>query len=165
MFVDISKAFDIIIKLKQNIISGKLLRLIKDFLSDRKQHVVLNGQFSFWMDVQAGILVRFILGHLLFLIYINDLLDNLTSNPKLFTDDTLTDPNVTADQIINDLHNINTQGYQRKMSFNNNTSKQAQEIIFIHKFKVTVHPQLVFNNNPAHENSTQKHLGSSLISN
>ena len=109
MFVDISKAFDIIIKFKQNRISGKLLRLIKDFLSNRKQHVVLNGQFSFWMDVQAGILVRSILGHLLFLIYINDLLDNLTSNSKLFADDTLTDPNVTANQINNDLHNINTQ--------------------------------------------------------
>ena len=136
-----------------------MLRLIKDFLSDRKQHVVLNGQFSFWMDVQAGILVRSILGHLLFLIYINDLLDNLTSNPKLFADDTLTDPNVTANQINNDLHNINTQAYQWKMSFNNDTSKQAQEVILSHKFKVTVHPQLVFNNNPAHETSTQKHLG------
>ena len=129
MFVDISKAFDIIIKFKQNRISGKLLRLIKDFLSNRKQHVVLNGQFSFWMDVQAGILVRSILGHLLFLIYINDLLDNLTSNSKLFADDTLTDPNVTANQINNDLHNINTQAYQWKMSFNNDTSKQAQEVI------------------------------------
>ena len=81
------------------------------------------------MDVQAGILVRSILGHLLFLIYINDLLDNLTSNPKLFADDTLTDPNVTANQINNDLHNINTQAYQWKMSFNNDTSKQAQEVI------------------------------------
>ena len=48
-----------------------------------------------------------------FLIYINDLPDNLTSNPKLFADDislfsTVTDPNVTANQINNDLHNIRT---------------------------------------------------------
>ena len=42
VFVDISKAFDIIIKLKQDRTSGKLLILIKDFLSDRKQHLVLN---------------------------------------------------------------------------------------------------------------------------
>ena len=81
------------------------------------------------MDVQARILVSSILGHLLFLIHINDLLDNLTSNSKLFADDTLTDPNVTANQINNDLHNINTQAYQWKMSFNNDTSKQAQEVI------------------------------------
>ena len=91
-----------------------------------------------------------------FLIDINDLLNNLTSNPKLFADDMLTDPNVMANQTNNDVHNINTQAYQWKMSCNNDTSKQAQEVIFSHKFKVTVHPQLVLNNNPAHETSTQK---------
>ena len=44
------------------------------------------------------------------------------------------------------------------MKFNPDTSKQAQEAIYIHKIKVTAHPQLVFNNNPAHETSTQKYL-------
>ena len=49
MFLDISKAFDkiwhedLIFKLKQNGISGKLLRVIKYFLSDRKERVFLNG--------------------------------------------------------------------------------------------------------------------------
>ena len=43
------------------------------------------------------------------------------------------------------------------MSFNPDTRKQAQEVIFSHKVKVTAHPQLVFNNNPAHETTTQKH--------
>ena len=49
VFLDISKVFDnvwherLIFKLKQNAISGKLLRLIKDFLSDKKENVVLNG--------------------------------------------------------------------------------------------------------------------------
>ena len=66
---------------EQNGISGKLLLLIKDFLSDRKQSVVLNGQSSSWIDVQAGVLQGSILAPLL-LIYINDLRDNLTLNPK-----------------------------------------------------------------------------------
>ena len=54
VFLDISKAFDKvwhegrIFKLKQNGISRKLLNLIKDFLKNRKQRVVLNGQFSSW---------------------------------------------------------------------------------------------------------------------
>ena len=54
VFLDISKAFDkvwhegLIFKLKQNGISRKLLNLIKDFLKNRKQRVVLNGQFSSW---------------------------------------------------------------------------------------------------------------------
>ena len=58
-FFDKSKAFDkiwhedLILKLNQNGISGKLLRLIKDFLSNRKQRVVLIGYGSFWMNVQA----------------------------------------------------------------------------------------------------------------
>ena len=110
---------------------------------------------------------RFYTWTFIFLIYINDLLDNLNSNPKLFTDDTslfstVTDPNATANQINNDLHNINTRAYQWKMNFNPDTSKQAQEAIYSHNIKVTAHPQLVFNNNPAHETSTQKHLRISL---
>ena len=88
VFLDISKVFDkvlyegLIFKLKQNGIPGKLLRLIKDFLSHRKQRVVLNGQCSFWMDVQAGVPQVSILGPLFF--FINYLTDNLTVNPKLF---------------------------------------------------------------------------------
>ena len=72
IFLDISKVFDkvlwedLMFKLKQNETSGKLLRLIKDFLSDRKQLVVLNGKCSSWMDVQAGVPQDFILGPFLF---------------------------------------------------------------------------------------------------
>ena len=72
VFLDISKTFDkvwhevLIFKLEQNGISGKLLRLIKDFLSNRKQRVVLNGQCSSWMDVQAGVPLGSLLGPLFF---------------------------------------------------------------------------------------------------
>ena len=59
---------------------------MKDFLSDRKQRVVLSGQCSSWMDVQALVPQGSTLGYLLFLIYINDLPGNLISNPKLFAD-------------------------------------------------------------------------------
>ena len=95
VFLDISKAFDkvwhesLIFKLKQNGISGKLLNLIKDFLKKRKQRVVLNGQFSSWDDVNAGVPQGSILGPLLFLMYINDLTNDLSSSAKLFADDTL----------------------------------------------------------------------------
>ena len=116
------------------------------------------------MDVQAGVHQGSILGPLLFLIYIDDVPDNLVSNPKLFADDTslfstVTDPNVTANQINNDLHNISTWAYQWKMNFNPDTIKQAQEVLYSRKVKVTVHPKLVFNNNSVHETATQKHLG------
>ena len=77
----------------------------------------------------------------------------------MFADDTslfstVTDPNVTANQINND-----TRAYQWKMNFNPDTSKQAQEVLFSRNIKVTAYPQLAFNNNPLHETATQKHLG------
>ena len=61
VLLDISKAFDniwqedLIFKLKQNVISGKLLNLPKDFLKNRRRRVVLNGQFSSWAYVITGV--------------------------------------------------------------------------------------------------------------
>ena len=94
VFLDISKTFDkvwhdgIIFKLAQNDISGNLLNLLRDFLIERKQWIVLNGQFSTWKNVNAGVPQGSILGPLLFLIYTNDLREGLPSNAKLFADDT-----------------------------------------------------------------------------
>ena len=64
-----------------------------------------------WMSKQDFLKVLYL--DITFLIYINDLPDNLTSNPNLLADNmslfsTVTDLNVTANQINNDLHNINT---------------------------------------------------------
>ena len=90
VFLDISKSFGKVwhqslhYKLKQNGISGELLDILKDFLDNRTQRVILNGQYSSWAAVPQGS----ILGPLLFLIYINDLSDNLASKPKLFADNT-----------------------------------------------------------------------------
>ena len=94
VFLDISKTFDkiwhegLLIKLKRNGISGNLLNVIADFLYQRKQRVVLNGQHSSWTNVEVVVPQGSILGPLFFLIYVNDLSDGLTSNPKLFAYDT-----------------------------------------------------------------------------
>ena len=59
-----------------------------DFLKDRKQKFVLGGQNSSWSNVETGVPQGSIQGLLLFLIYINDLPDNLSINVKLFAYDT-----------------------------------------------------------------------------
>ena len=85
--------------MKQNGISGELLHILSDFLSNRKQRVVLNGQNSLWTNGHAGVTQGSILDPLLFLIYINDLSDNLTSNAKFFADDA---------SLFSVVHNVNT---------------------------------------------------------
>ena len=94
VFLDISKAFDrvwhegLIFKLQSYGITGSLLSLLKDFLSERLQRVLLNGQVSTWENILAGVHQGSILGPLLFLIFINDLPINLESVVKIFADDT-----------------------------------------------------------------------------
>ena len=133
---------------------------MSSFLRNRKQRVVLNGQTSFWADVNAGVPQGSILGPLLFLIYINDLADGLSSNAKLFADGTslffvVHNANTIAKELNNDLVKINRWAYQWKMSFNPDPSKQAQEVIFSRKTKKEYHPPLAFNNNNALETNSQ----------
>ena len=137
---------------------------MSNFLRNRKQRVVLNGQTSSWADVNAGAPQGSILGPRLFLIYINDLADGLSSNAKLFADDTslfsaVHNVNTTAKELNNDLVKIHRWDYQWKIRFNLDPSKQAQEVIFSRKTKKQYHPPFAFNNNNVSETNSQKHFG------
>ena len=93
VFCDISKAFDrvwhkgLLFKLKQNGIEGDFLEWISNYLEDRKQYVVLNSTNSEIKGVTAGVPQGSVLGPLLFLIYVNDITEQLLCLTRLFADD------------------------------------------------------------------------------
>ena len=99
----------LIFKLKSNGISGPLLVLIDSYLSNCKQRVVLNGKSSNWSPISAGVPQGSVLRPLFFLVYINDLVENVSSDAKLFADDTslftvVYDEGIAADQLNRDLN-------------------------------------------------------------
>ena len=70
--------------------SKSLLRSFTSYmyLSGHRQRVVINGVISDWASIFAGVPQGSILGPLLFLIFINDIVNNIQSNIRLFADDT-----------------------------------------------------------------------------
>ena len=80
-------------KLKQKLLAygfeGKVLSLISDFITGRSQRVVLPNGFWHWSNLSSGVPQGSVLGPLLFLLYINDIVDLFTGevSVKLFADD------------------------------------------------------------------------------
>ena len=66
---------------------GKVYSWIKEFLSNRRQRVVVNGQYSDWKNVTSGIPQGSVLGPILFVIFINDMPDAIACCMKLYADD------------------------------------------------------------------------------
>jgi hypothetical protein len=118
VFLDISKAFDrvwhkgLLEKLSKFGIRGSLLDWFTSYLRDRIQRVIINGQCSEWTSIKAGVPQGSVLGPLLFLVYINDIVNVVKNcNIRLFADDTCLfieiDNKDTAEELVNeDLNHI-----------------------------------------------------------
>ncbi len=94
LYIDFTKAFDIVShpkllsKLECYGISGLLLQWIREFLSDRRQTVIVEDSQADFRDVPSGVPQGSVLGPILFLIYINDLPSVIRAAIlKLFADD------------------------------------------------------------------------------
>ena len=94
IFLDLSKAFDsvpherLLLKLSSYGIDGQLHLWFRNFLTNRNQRVQIRGSYSDWSPVTSGVPQGSILGPVMFLIYVNDIPDIITSTAKLFADDT-----------------------------------------------------------------------------
>ena len=90
IYLDFAKAFDkvphkrLLRKLSGYGIKGKVYNWIKEFLSNRKQRVIINGTKSEWRNVTSGIPQGNVLGPILFLLLINDMPEVLNCCIKLF---------------------------------------------------------------------------------
>ena len=98
---------------------------------------------------------------MLFLTYINDLSEGLTTNAKLFADDTslfsVVHYNQTSANNLNkDFEIINNWAFQWKMNVNRDPTKQAPDVMFSRKSEEIYHPPLVFNNTSVSQSSSQK---------
>ena len=67
---------------------NSIINWMEQWLTDRKQRVVVEGEVPSWKSVLSGVPQGFVLGPILFLVYINDLEEVVTGSILKFADDT-----------------------------------------------------------------------------
>lgn len=125
---DFSKAFDVVphqrllSKLNSYGIGNGTLNWIGSFLCNRQQRVVIDGTASEWTPVLSGVPQGTVLGPLLFILYINDIIQGVNSNIRLFADDCILYREIHSieDQIIlqNDINTLHNWATKWHMKFN-----------------------------------------------
>ena len=128
IYLDFQKAFDkvphkrLISKVCAHGVQGNISKWIESWLSDREQRVVLSGSFSEWTRVTSGVAQGSVLGPLLFILYINDIDDSVSSRLLKFADDTKVFRNVSkaedVDSLRQDLVNLYKWSVEWLMLFN-----------------------------------------------
>lgn len=167
VFCDISKAFDkvwhrgLLFKLRQAGLSGNIIDWFADYLSNRWQRVCVRGHCSSWKQISAGVPQGSILGPILFLIYINDIVQDVCSNIRLFADDTslyviVEDPIHAANLLNHDLKLIHGWAKQWLVDFH---PEKTESLIISKRKNKPHHPPLHMGNTNIKEVDSHKHLG------
>ena len=133
IYLDFSKAFDsvpharLLTKIQAHGIEGMVLQWLMAFLADRTQRVLFEGALSDSSAVKSGVPQGSVLGPLLFLLYINDMPDQLRSTVKIFADDSKLFGSVATSQdreyIQEDLQKLGKWSLKWQLPFNVNKCK------------------------------------------
>ncbi|MFZ2538983.1 MAG: reverse transcriptase domain-containing protein, partial [Oscillospiraceae bacterium] len=140
-----------------------LLEFIKFYLARRCQRVLLNGFCSSYLNITSGVPQGSILGPLFFLIYINDLIENIESESFLFADDVsllaVCDTwEICETKLNNDLNMLYSWSTQWLLTFN--TSKSYYMLIYnLSKINNNIHLNLKLNQVNINQVAMHKHLG------
>jgi hypothetical protein len=167
VFLDVSKAFDrvwhagLLHKIKRMGITGSLFDWLADYLSDRKIRAAINGQSGEWQLTNAGVPQGSILGPLLFLIFINDITENIESDIHLFADDTslmdiIDEYQTSYDKLNRDLERLSNWASKWLVTFN---ATKTVYLLVSRKQLPPPKPALFLNGEPIKEVLTHKHLG------
>ena len=162
IFFDISKAFDkvwhkgLLYKLHKAGIGSKLLSWFSDYLLNRYQRVVQPGAVSDLSSINAGVPQGSIVGLLLFLVYINDIVNDIESNINLLADETslsmvVGDPDTTGAILQTDINRITDW-----VKFN---PSKSESLIISRKRNKPVHPELFMSGVGIPSVQVHKHLG------
>ena len=113
----------LLLKLQRHGIDGSLLLWIRNFLTNRRQRVVLRGSCSDWSPVVSGVPHGTVLDPILFIIYINDILTNVTLTVTIYADDTkiyrtINEPDKNIPAIQLDLNRLSDWATKWQLRFN-----------------------------------------------
>lgn len=169
VFLDISKAFDrvwhrgLLIKLRAIGFSENIIDWFSSYLRNRQQRVCIRGQSSSWRNTNAGVPQGSILGPILFLLFINDIVNVIKSSKRLFADDTIiykivenNYANLVALELNLDLENIPDWATDWRVDFN---PLKTKSLIISKKRLKTTHPALFMKQTRIDEVTQHKHLG------
>ena len=166
IFLDLSKAYDkvchkrLLYKLDKLGIKGKLFDWFRSYLSGRSQRVVLSGQASDYMNSFGSLPQGSILAPLLFLIFLNDIENDIQSNISLFADDVSLLKNfknyIDLEQTLNsDLNTLDNWALKWGMEFN----PSKTEIMIFSNNKIKSKPNITFKGINLKQVPSHKHLG------
>ena len=174
-FIDLRKAFDTVSHsiLKKKIlkfgINQNIIKWINDYLTNRQQRCIVNSVTSDYLDITCGVPQGSIMGPLLFLIYLNDITNNLhNSTVRLYADDTVIYTTNNSEDVAHNIISNELDIVTRWCDMNQLTMNLSKTKVMLfgtrNMLKGAHHNAFMINNTPLHYVQIFTYLGIKLDS-